>query len=469
MTVAAPAKLDAVTASQARAVANAIEKVPGFFSEAVLGRTLWSKQKQLAQAVKKHRRVLCASGHGVGKTATLATIICEWMTQRPQARVICMASTWHQVQHTLWGEVKNLHARARYPLGGKMMETKWTIDLDGALATCLSVDDPTALQGVHGPAVLIVVDEAEGLSQNMWNAIESLMSSEGSRLVACFNPVTPAGYLFDAARRPEEWHYITISCLDHPNVIEGRNVIPGAVTREWVDEMREKHGEDSAFWASRVLGRFPAAGSNTLVSLADIAASAKWETGIREHRRMGLDVARFGGDANCLTILDETRTVIASESWRGEDLMATTGRAIAAMKTYAIDPRNVCVDVCGVGGGVVDRMREQGYRVQAVDFGAGPVGDWAGLLGKESSYPNRRSELHAVARQLFRAKQISVPEKFREIAADLGSILFSYDSKGRFVVESKDKIRERTGRSPDHSDSLLIALASTGRPKVDIQ
>jgi hypothetical protein len=176
----------------------------------------------------------------------------------------------------------------------------------------------------------------------------------------------------------------------------------------------------------------------------------------------------MGDDANVLTVLDETRTIIAVESWRGEDLMKTSGRLIDAMKRHGVEARNVCIDSCGIGAGVVDRLLEAGHRCTSVDFGSAPVGDWASVVGRDAAFLNRRAELHAVLRHLVRGKLIGIPARFRETLADIQSIRYWYDGRGRFTVEPKDSIRERIRRSPDHSDSLVIALGAPGLRKVAI-
>ena len=462
-----PALANAVKIDQVRDIRKRIAADVGFFPAHVLGNPLWEKQREIAASVRKNRRTAVISGHATGKTNTIACVILEAMTMHPNARIILTATTWNQVKDTAWGEVKRLYRNAKLPLGGMMLDTRWTI-ADGSLATCISVDDPTALQGVHGPFVLVIVDEAEGLGQDMWAAIESLMSSEGSRLLVCFNPVTPSGFLYEASKQPREWNFINVSCLDHPNVTSGQNQIPGAVTREWVDEMRAKHGEDSPFWHARVLGKFPDAGSDSLLSAREIEATEGIQTGVKEPRRIGLDVARMGSDTSVLTVYDETRTLIAVESWRSEDLMQTAGRLIDAIRRFKVEPRNACVDVCGIGAGVVDRCREAGMIVTPVDFGGGPVGDWAPLLGREAGFPNRRCELHAVMRQLVREKAISIPTRYREIVADLSAIRYWYDGRGRFVVEPKDAIKERIRRSPDFSDAAILALGAPCNRRVAI-
>ena len=436
------------------------------FAQRVLGWQPWEAQARILRSVRDHRRTLVMAGHAVGKTRTLASLIIEWMAMRPGARVVCTASTNKQVHSILWQEIRKLVEQSKVIIGGDLKETKWRFK--DRLAEALSVDDPTAIQGVHGRANLVVVDEAEGVHQSMWDALETLLSSKGSRMVLCFNPVTTSGYCYEAAQRPDMFNVISVSCLDHPNVVEGRDVIEGAVTREWVDEMRKRHGEDSPFWSSRVLGRFPKTSTNSLVTVTELL-EADTPTGVEEEMRIGLDVARFGDDRSVLVVMDKTRTVIECQSWSHADLMQTAGRLREAMRRHGVRPGRVGVDVCGMGAGVVDRLAEDGVRVVPVDFGAGCLGDWGSVVGREAAFNNRRSELHWVARSLIRARQLRIGPQWKEIWADLAAPSYWFDGRGRIAVESKDEIKARIKRSPDYADAVLIALGASGTRRPMIQ
>ena len=429
-----------------------------YFCRGVLGFTPWAKQRDILRSVRKHRRTLVISGHGVGKTQIAGAIICEWMSTRPQARVICTATTYPQVREVLWEKTRALYHAAKMPLGGRMLDAAWTIGPEW-MAVAKTADDPTALQGIHGPAVLIVVDEGEGVPASNIEALSSLLSSDGSRMVAFTNPTSTQSWCYEAAQRPDVWHTINVSCLEHPNVVEGREVVPNAVTRQWVEEVRAQHGEDSDYWLSRVLGQFPKGGSKQIVT-ADAMREIEDGIGPEEQPRAGLDVARFGGDRTVLSIFDERRRLVAVESWAGSDLMASTGRAVEVSRRYGARLR---VDVCGIGSGVVDRLREMRVDVDAVDFGEKARGDWPHLVSRGTAFLNRRAEMHWVFRELVRRKEIGIPKKFRETIADLLVPCFDYKSDGTIYVEDKEKIRARTGRSPDFGDSVLIAMSNGKR------
>lgn len=438
----------------------ALLKSPATFPADVLGLTLWTKQLEILQAVRDHRRVAVASGHSCGKTLTLATLIVEWMSSHRDARVICTASTNRQVHTVLWAEVQRLYARSRYELPGVMQERDWKISPTWR-ADAVSVDDPTAIQGVHGPATLVVVDEAEGLDARIWSAIESLLSSEGSRLVVAFNPVTPSGKCFEIWQRPDLYRQIQISCLDHPNVVSGENVIPGAVTSEWIEEIRQREGVDSPFWASRVLGQFPKTSTSSLLTLDEINA-ADVETGVDEAPRIGVDVARFGDDKTVLVVLDRSRSVVEVLDWHGQDTMKTVGAIIDAMSRHSVSPDCVSIDSGNVGGPVVDRLLEQGFDVQPVDFGSSPRGDWASIVGRSAKFSNRKAELHWAVRAMIRQRVLRVSERWDMMRADLVAPTYSFTSQGKIAIESKDDLKKRLRRSPDFGDALVVAVASIG-------
>ena len=249
---------------------------PVAFAREVLGVELWAKQVEVLNALTEHRRVAVKAGNGLGK-GFCAAVALLWFIHAHQDAAIALstAPTFRQVRHILWRQIRRLYRPAAETLGGKMFHTRWDL-ADNRYALGLSADGADQFQGFHSPNMLIVVDEAEGVSDEIYEAVESIMTSADPLLLLIGNPTTMTG-AFRRAFHEERAIYraITISALDSPNVQANRVIIPGLTTSQWVEERKQIWDEKSAIYRSRVLGEFPAQGQDTLISLSDIEAAIK--------------------------------------------------------------------------------------------------------------------------------------------------------------------------------------------------
>ena len=244
------------------------------FAREVLGVRLWEKQEEVLNALTAHRRVAVKAGNGLGKGFCAAVAVLWFMHVHQDAAIaLSTAPTFRQVRHILWRQIHRLYRPAAKTLGGKMLDTRWELS-DDRYAMGLSADSADQFQGFHSPNMFIVVDEAEGVDDEIFEAIESVMTSADPLLLLIGNPTTMTG-AFRRAFHEERQLYrpITISALDSPNVRAGRVVIPGLTTPAWVAERREIWGEENPVYRARVLGEFPQQGEDTLLNLRDIEAA----------------------------------------------------------------------------------------------------------------------------------------------------------------------------------------------------
>ena len=237
-----------------------------------------------------------------------------------------------------------------------------------------------------------------------------------------------------------------------------------------IKEQGEFYGEDSPQYFVRVLGKFPPRGGDyQLVPEWLLEETADTQPEIERGRHLGLDVARSGSDytVSCITVDGRVESL---RSWQSDDLMYTAKRAIQLAREWNVDAKNVHVDLDGLGAGVVDRMREDGWGVDAVDFGGGPRNDWNWLIGNDMKILNRRAELHWVGRMALMNGHLAVPREWRStLWRQLGWTNYEYNEKGYLKMESKDKVRARHGNSPDHADAFLISLSrANSGPKIFI-
>ena len=247
---------------------------PDQFAAEALGVDLWSKQREIALALRDHPRVAVRSCHAAGKTFLAATCIVWFCYTRPGAIALTTASTYRQVRYVLWRTLHRLIGRAPLPLGGVLNDAELRLG-DQWYALGLSTNQPDRFQGFHAPHVLVVVDEPGAIPPPVFGAIEGVLASGDTRLLMIGNPTQPHGPFFDAFHDDRaQFRSFRISAFDTPNFTDEADR-PELVSTEWVESRRRMWGETSDLYRSRVLGEFPSAGVNQLFppSLLDRAVA----------------------------------------------------------------------------------------------------------------------------------------------------------------------------------------------------
>ena len=278
------------------------------FAKDILRVELWSKQEEVLSALLENRRVAVKSGNGLGKGYCAAVAVLWFLYCHDPAIVLSTAPTFRQVRHVLWRQIRRLYRRAPDVLGGKILDTRWELAED-RYAIGLSADTADQFQGFHSPNMLIVVDEAEGVSDEIYEAVEAVMTSASPRLLLIGNPTTVTGAFRRAFYQERRLYYtVTISALDSPNVTSNKVVVPRLTTAEWVEERRETWGENNPIFLARVLGEFPDQAEDTLIKLSDIEAAVEDQARSTDEDRLdeseetvlAVDVARFGSDRSVI-------------------------------------------------------------------------------------------------------------------------------------------------------------------------
>lgn len=434
------------------------EQPINFFKAAWPDIYLWDKLEEICFQIVKNRRVIVPSGHGIGKTWLLARIALWFLYCFYPSKVITSAPTWSQVELLLWSEIKNAYHTCQFPLGGRILETQLKIEEDW-FAIGLSTRGKAKerefgtpkFQGFHSENLLVLLDEAPGIEPEIWTSVETLITGTNNKIVAIGNPTSPSGKFYEACKSPL-WRKIEISSFDHPNVKSGAIIIPGAVTKEWIEERQKEWGEDSPLWQAKVLGQFPDEGEDTLIPLSWAEACVGLNLGTQGDKRLGVDVARYGSDMTVFCIV-LGQTVLPLESVNKKDTNFTIGRVKVLNNQHGFN--QVGIDDSGVGGGVTDGLKESHKNIAAINFGESAIED--------ERFENRKAELFWVLRETIRDKQISLPDD-KELINQLCSIKYSYNRKGKIKIESKDELKKRGLKSPDKADALAIALAQ--QPKL---
>jgi hypothetical protein len=429
------------------------------FASDTLGVRLWSKQEEVLRAVERERRVAVKSGNGLGKDFTAAVAVLWYVHAHDPAIVLSTAPTFRQVRHVLWRQIHRLYRNASDTLGGTMLDTRWEVAED-RYAMGLSANDADQFQGFHCENMFVVVDEAEGVAEPIYEAVEAVMTSASPTLLLIGNPTTTSGGFHRAFHRERGiYETITMSALESPNVAEGRIAVPGLTTAEWVEERRQMWGEGSEMFRARVMGEFPDRGEDNLIAISDIddATYAPGEvpaaTGGQEPVVLGVDVARFGVDRS-VVVTRRGNVVLDLRAFHGFATTAVAGEIVAAARDR--HPNRMNVDETGVGSGVVDILREQGFAVYGFNGSAAP-------LREPVICANLRAEGYWTLARRFREHAIRIPRD-AELIAELASLRYRYNSRGKALMESKEDMKRRGLPSPDKADALMLAFLDTEQP-----
>ena len=424
---------------------------PVLFVKEVLGATPYDYQAEFLDALASgERKMSVRSGHGTGKSTTSSWAMLWYVLLRFPNKVVVTAPTSGQLFDALFAELKRWINELPPQLQVLLTVKSDRVELTAAPAEAFisartsRAETPEALAGVHSQNVLLVVDEASGVPEKVFEAAAGSMSGHSATTILLSNPTRSSGTFFESQTRlAGTWWTRRWSCVESPLVSE-----------EFVDEMRLRYGEDSNAFRIRVLGEFPMADDDTIIPfhLADSAIKRDIEIPDDTKPIWGLDVARFGADKTALC-KRYGNVVTEITSWQGLDLMQTVGRVMAEYEglSPSMRPSEILVDSIGVGGGVVDRLRELGAPVRGINVGEAPA------MG--NTYMNLRAELWFKTKGWLEDRSCKLPND-DQLLAELTSIRYAFTPGGKMKAESKDDMRKRGLKSPDLADALCLTMAS---------
>jgi len=425
------------------------ERHPDLFVEDLLGVTPQDWQREVMSAVAKgQRRCSIRSGHGVGKSSCASWLMIWFLLTRYPVKIVVTAPTASQLFDALFAECKRWIKELPTPIKSLLEMKSDRIELGSSpteafiSARTSRSESPESLAGVHADHVLLVVDEASGVPESVFEAAYGSMSGKDATTILLGNPTRSSGYFYEThTRLRDSWWTKQVSCLDSP-----------LVSPDFIQEMELKYGADSNAMRVRVLGEFPLAEDDTLISLHAVEQASKRVVEQPEGTPVvwGLDVARYGDDASVLCVR-QGRHLIELHSWKKLSLMELAGRVLDLLHSSDEPPEEILVDSIGLGAGVLDRLRELDISARGVNVSESPA--------MADRYANLRAELWDATKQWF-TEEVQIPND-DSLIADLTAPRYSFNSSGKMLVESKAETKKRLGRSTDFADSLVLTFAST--------
>jgi phage terminase large subunit len=469
----------------------------GLFHELVLGRPpLFPMQERVAASVSHNRWTVVPTCHGVGKTWLAPSIVLGWLYTRPGSIVVTTSPSNTQLTHALWGGIKAAWQASRYKLAGRVtsghnspqlleIRPKW-------YAIGFSTRKSESFQGQRpdNGDLLVVVDEASGVEDPVWHAIESLGAT--SNLVLG-NPIRSRCHfrtLYDLARSGTPGYAsFTLSALESPHArlttaqVLAAGLPRGLIDLDWIEDKRKKYGEGSIYWRTRVLSLFPDEDHDQLLSelWIDRCMAVKRAAG-NFAPALIVDIAKGTG---------RDRTVVLVADYLGiRELAASAdvGVAQAALlavtmaKKHGVQPANLVYDAGGWAGTDMRRYLDQyGFHAARGYHGSGAGGGlytnlrtrcaWRLRHRLDPDRPQRVKPTRVDPYQPPRTQPalepviIQPPFHIPPGLADWGDLRqelleLRYGHQGaKIALEKKEDMAQRLGRSPDVADVLLM-LAS---------
>lgn len=436
---------------------------PVGFMRDVLRCEPWERQEAMALAVRDEQRTVVVTSNGIGKDWVSARIALWWIYAR-RGFVILTGPTERQVKQICMREVRRAF-NAAPELPGELLSLELRVDAAGSCGMiAFTSDNADKLVGYHHPRLLICVTEGQGVEDDAYEAAMACVTSPENRLYVYGNPTKPIGSFYRVAHS-EHWHRLTIAATEHPNVITGREEIPGAVSRQWIDDMRNEYGENSSIFQARVHARFPEDNIEGLIRRAWYRAAVERHeaagTGFvsNEPQRavLALDIARYGADSSCLCTVRGAR-MDPLVTWRDASITDSARRIIdhAMHCTVRGQRPALIVDETGLGAGCVDILRSEGWPVIGFN-GAG------GAFNSER-FLNCRAESHWLLRDLLERNRIGLP---RDAALEEEALAIEWQltASGQIQIVGKETVRKTLGRSPDRLDAVVMALWYLHQPQ----
>lgn len=421
-----------------------------------------------------HRRIAMQACKGPGKTCVLAWIIWHFMLTE-NANIAGISTSGANVRNNLWKELalwrdKCVWLKAAYQMTATRIyvesteahdyERTWFCEMRTWSKTADDAAVAQTLQGLHANNVMVVLDESGGMPDGLMVAAEGILanhvSGDGKRahIIQAGNPTMLRGPLYRAATKERSmWSVIEIT---------GDPDSPTRSTRislEWAREQINSYGRDHPWVMVNILGKFPPASFNALIGPDEMNAAIGRHlvksAFDRAAKVIGVDVARYGDD---MTVIWPRQGLAAFEptALRNAHPDDTAGQIMAIMEEWTQVDSTMVDATGGFGDGVVDSLGRIGITAVRVQFAGKPI---------DAKFYNKRSEIiWNLVEWVKKGGALPPGEASMKLAEELTQMEYTFRGD-KILIEEKELVKQRIGRSPDYSDALACSFAFPVMPQ----
>jgi len=441
---------------------------------------IWSLQEDLLnacpRAIKERKAIYCGSGHSCGKDFIAAAIGLWFLQTRMPSIVVLTGPTSRQVEDIMWKETLGHWERKVINLGGHAMTSpRLDIDTDWYMVGFTTKESKGSkeaggakFQGFKGKDnICVIVTEPQAVEDVIYDQIDAITTGANVLVVFIGNPTRASGRFAKGLKDKKTNIVFNISCLENPNYLERRTVIPGLASFAWVEDKRTKWGEDDPRWIGRVEGKLPDGTTNRVFSdelLNHMTSRHGLLSTYSDVRGVALDPAGEGVDDNVFMSGSGGEVIETFMKTR----MSPSDTAIKAIEMCKrINGNFVIVDVDGLGqrdyAELVKLPRDYKQGIQIVPFAGSNASDVVMVLpnGKEKKlYGNLRAEAAFAAQERAKAGRAGLDPKAEELKEDLEADMW-FEKNGVIYLLDKDDIRLLLDRSPGQGDAYKMLQWAT--------
>ena len=424
---------------------------------------LSDQQKSVIEAIAVGRRVTVCSGRGCGKTALLAMIGLWFISCHQEAQLVASAPSSKtlksglMVEYALWGRGSYLEGLLEFTTEKIYINVKNPVGSYGSFIEprTASSGSPEAMSGIHAESLMIQLDEASCIPDNIIRTLVATLTSGGNnKIIMTSNGTRTSGEFYDSHMddRSNLWNKFRLSALDSP-----------FTSKESAEECRLRYGEDSNLYKIDVLGLFGSSDPDSFLDFHEVVAAFDRDVvpASTDEIEIGVDPARFGNDNTVLIWRQGMK--VHEPIFKGKtsvvdvaDMVKELVTSIRSQTGYK-DKIRVKIDVGGLGAGVYDILElDRLHNIDPVECNFGGRGD--------DRCANEASVMWNTLRDVI--GQISLPDEsecsnytvVKYMREELTARRCNYDT-GKIKVETKDVFKKEFGRSPDYADALVLCFA----------
>ena len=233
------------------------------------------------------------------------------------------------------------------------------------------------------------------------------------------------------------------------NIDWRQGVKEGRITREFVEEMREKFDfgvmYDCKFPEEDSLDK---EGWQLLFPENTIKNAFRTENpNLYGERRLGVDIARSGGNYNVWVLRTANYAQIIGRTTTN-NLMDVIGTTKQLAQKHRVLDNNIFLDATGMGAGVYDRFKETGWGVKGINM--------AESASNKEKFINIRAEAYIRCSEwLNKGGTLNKDSKWLE----LRHMRYKTRDNGKIKIISKGELRDKSIQSPDVADALMLTFA----------